>query len=184
MTDTTKQDWDFSFENWENVTLDSTKYFFHQAEKMLESVISISDSFQTRASKLITVLVPVLFAISAYVAKNYDNLMYSLPLSVVILALYYALYNCFQILNTHYSFRTGSLPEHIMNPIWEKISTENQTKAIILNECRNYQLRIKYRIEANDKAGERFRYSIKSIIFSPIAAGAIYALLLLGNTLC
>jgi len=165
---------DAHFSRWDEFSVETWEFFFHQAEKMLETSIQAYDSFQTRAVRFLSFFIPAIIAISAYISANYEEINHSIPLGIILIGLSFASLRYKDILKAKLSYRIGSLPSMLIGVEWLDYDQEQQQKLILRSECIEYQERIKARMKQNDGVGALFNEGLTDIIVSLILAALVF----------
>lgn len=160
----------------DTVEIETVRFFFAQAEKLLENLLEITDSFQTRAVYMITVIIPALVIVAGYIGTHLEETVNIIALSVAATCLVLSLFNCLKIINIHTSLRAGSAPDKLIDLVWLEKSGAAQTKAIILNECRDYQSRINRRINDNIQLGKNLKWALRFLIYMPFVTAEVFIL--------
>ncbi|MDD9900368.1 MAG: hypothetical protein OXT65_05270 [Alphaproteobacteria bacterium] len=171
--------WEELFGSINGFEEDTLRFFFSQAEKKLEAVIKIAESFRDRALRILIFIVPALLAVFGYSGQHMGFRPLILSLIFTGLFLMYSAWLCLTIINTRQSTFLGCAPSRIISMEWigrNRRNKQKQTKEVILNECRSYQVKIEHRIAENDKVGRTFREAIAYLFASPAVAVVVYLL--------
>jgi len=172
-------EWKVPLECEKKLTLESVEFCFHQAEKMLETLIAVTDSMQARAVKLLALYLPITIGLVGYISINFANYVHSLPLMIILAGIVYSSWGWIQILKPRKSYRVGSMPEKIVVKDWTTVDAKNQKRAILLNECREYNKRIKARCDANDEAGALLSTTFRDLAISTVLGFLVFIIALL-----
>jgi hypothetical protein len=154
------------FSSWRNITKETAKFYFDEAEKRLQETIVTSKNISDSTHKIITVLISMFILIFGFITTNIlkppsTDTTINFPLLFtsisVCLILIRALYLAIQILQPRSIMTTGIMPKKLINPspIDKHGKTELQFIDILLSACENYQVRIDLNIASNKQRTDK-----------------------------
>lgn len=176
-------DWKCEIKNWIDIRLETAKFFFNQAEKMLESTNNVNQQLMSKSHKIIVLLMPLISAAIGYLISLIRNDGFYSAESAAIIFFVVCLSISLKYALTIWSPKTehflGSSPKKIMHPIFiksgeSKSENDLQTIQILFSECHSYQRRIDSNIDHNLNFTNKLTISIKWLIVSPFVALLCY----------
>lgn len=166
--------WDFETEDWSDFSLDSYEFFFYQAEEMLKAGEIATTSLRSRAIRFLSFNIPLSIAIFGYVVTNILSLLHSVPLTIVLVVLTFSNFKFLKILKAKHVYSVGSSPRDLITQEWLDYSGDEQKKAILFNECKQYEFRITHKLKLNHEMGRLLNEGISAIIYSTVIAFLIF----------
>ena len=173
-----KADWGINT-NWKNINLESAKFFFSQAEIMLQGLLTDYYLTTKRAYWFLTIVT----SISSFGLKSiYDYFIvdsskeWSLYIGLIIVAFTTIIYVILFSLIFPKSIRAiGSPPSKLVNEgFYKKKDDEFQTLGIYISEITDYEERIQIYISANKSRGDKIRKVLILLVVLAIFTLLIY----------
>ena len=176
--------WQFGDGNESKLTADTARFFFDQAERMLESTNTVKEHLTSTAFNLIALFAPIVLALTAYAVHAMAGfpariLANPAALAASATALYLVVPLMFSLcaaLPKAENFN-GSEPKKLMTPYFcsKDMVGERQSVAAFVCECENYQRRIEENLLGNSGVAKSVRCGVIMLTFSPAFAVAAYA---------
>lgn len=148
--------------NWKNINLESAKFFFSQAEIMLQGLLTDYYLVTKRAYWFLTIVTSIfsfgLKLIYDYYTKDSSN-DWCLYIGLIILVFTSIIFGILFYLIFPKSIRAiGSPPSKLVNEVFYKEKDyQYQTLAIYISEITSYEQRIQTYISINKERGEKIK---------------------------
>jgi hypothetical protein len=165
-------------QNWTDITLDSMRFFFQQAEKYLDNMQAIYQRLDSKAMNLLTVntafLVPII-GLSLFLLQEKLWGLFSFTL-VVNICFIISIILCLKITFPGESTCSGDTPRLLMNPLFisGKQKGDTQVLQIMMNQCEAYQDRIDINQRRNEFKANKIRWAIYLTCFAPLMGGLVF----------
>ena len=176
-----KRYWKIQVNDWEKINKESAMFIINEADKFLKYTIEVSDKITTRAFSFLLITLTILIGIIGFTFQSYKecsalspnlicNFLFAIMLIIVSVFL-------ILIVSPRFFMMTGRSPKEIaINEFLcnDSLTPELSYLALILNEIENYQAKIEYNIDQNQKRTKRF----KNILIAMIIASFVYLLIM------
>lgn len=170
----------FKVKNADNHSLEHLKFVFSQAEKRLEDSHKTFESSTSKSVTLITLIVALLSALTAYFFVNNDFLgVFSPKLFSVFIVCAYMFFVLIYIIKNilpHDYQPSGSSPSLLLSECPPNIEQELHLKDVYYSELVNYDKRIEHNFTMNNPRLERIRKSIVLLTCMPVLGLLIYTI--------
>jgi len=163
--------------DYRNITLESAKFIFSQAEKLLQSTVTTTNILLERAKVLIQMFATLIIANIGFVVVQINTNNFSLLFQVAVIFL------AFLIICSWFSIKMfrvadvddiGSRPSLLANQELLEFDKKNQELLLIVNEIENYEKRIK-----SNLANNRERVNIFHKLMNTFKAGILVLIIYL-----
>lgn len=180
-------DWRAIIDNEHNVTINSAKFIFAQAEKRLDDTIKTFDALTTKAIALISFSGVVLSTLMAYFFVNFDpSGQYDVKLITSFICAFYTasvLVNFINIVLPKVYFPMGSLPQDLyvdkrFTNEMKEYDLDIPELFLYLSEIEDYNRRIISNIYVNEDRANEFRKSVYLICLMPVIGLLFYFFLI------
>jgi len=175
-----------TFSSWENIKMETAKFYFDEAEKRLKETIVTAKNITDSTHKIVTILIPMFLLIFGYIIITLSNVSnaeskINFPLLLtsvsICLILIRALYLSVQILNPRTTMTIGIMPKKLIipAPINRHGKTDIQLLDILLGACENFQERIDINIDSNKRRTDMQHQIYRLIsIFIPLISVIVF----------
>src|SRR5688572_6661953 len=146
-----QQLWRTDIKDWRKLSKETADFIFAQAETLLKETLDTANSITVRAERIITLQVPLVVALLAYIFNNLKDISSFLPLTALLCALVIisSIAACYNNFKKNEIDVPGEYPKNILTSrlIENKFDDKEQYLNMVINQCENLQLRI----DKNDK---------------------------------
>lgn len=148
------------------IDIETAKFLFDQAEKLLTSTVETGGILTDRALGLLRFEIPALAALVGYLAttKNSNDLAFQIGLYLSIVLLICTFLSAMMYWVTPVMDK-GSQPKLLAIKELFKYNEDEQVLTFIVNEIESYQLRISHNMSYNKKRVQWFKLTIGTLIF-------------------
>lgn len=164
----------------DNHSIEHLKFVFSQAEKRLDESHKTFESTTTKSVTLITLIVALLSALTAYFFVNNDfSGIFSPKLFSVFVVCVYIFFVLIYIVRNilpHDYQPSGSSPSLLLTECPQGVNEELHLKDVYYSELVGYDKRIEHNFTMNNPRLERIRKSVNMLIYMPVLGLLIYTI--------
>lgn len=174
--------WETDIKDWTKVSKDTANLFISQSEKCLNETVETSKSISSKADKILTILIPAITALVAYlcntlfIIKKTDSLF--VVGSLVLIVLLISIIFCYKNFVKYNVAVVGTYPNELVTSelIDADFSPENQFSNIALWLCENMKSGIVHNEITNARRMRNNTLAIRALLFIPLCPVAGYFL--------
>lgn len=167
------QEWDipkFIYDNWKDVSFDFISIAFQQAEKLLNETVKSGEGITQKALKVLGFAVSILTIALGYAVSNNPNTILFIAAILTIILCIISIIFLIKPIWTYQTYVSGSRPSMTLNK--EEMITgfkeeTGRNKNMLLNECAEYEKRIRYNLKLNMNRSDNVDYAMILLVFVP-----------------